>query len=149
MRPERRAFTILMAEDDDDDRLLTEEAIKEAGLNSKIDFVKDGEELLDYLSQRGPYKPPNAAPRPSIILLDLNMPKKDGREVLRELKTHPTFKRIPIIVLTTSQDQEDIDLAYDLGANSFLSKPNNFETLVKTLRILGNYWLDTVELPHY
>src|SRR5262245_10189964 len=123
MKSERRVFTILMAEDDEDDRLLTDEAFKLAGLNGKLDFVKYGNELIAYLTQSAK-TPPNSTPRPSIILLDLNMPRKDGREVLRELKAHPTWKRIPIIVLTTSSDQEDIDLAYELGANSFVCKPS-------------------------
>ena len=147
MRTDSRSITILMAEDDEDDRLLTEEAFREANLNCSIDFVKDGEELLNYLTQRGLYAEPNTSPRPSLILLDLNMPKKDGREVLKEIKTNPLLRRIPVIVLTTSQDQADFDLAYDLGANAFISKPLSFEALVRIIRSLGDYWLDLVELP--
>jgi CheY-like chemotaxis protein len=149
MRPERRTFTILMAEDDDDDRLLTEEALKEAGLESKLDFVKDGAELMDYLTHQGAYSEIGSASRPSIILLDLNMPKKDGREALKEIKGLPSLRRIPVIVFSTSQDRKDIDLAYDLGANSFVCKPNNFDTLVKTLKTLGDYWFELTALPHY
>lgn len=147
MRTERRSITILMAEDDEDDRLLTEEAFREANLNCGIDFVNDGEELLNYLAQRGLYAEPHPSPRPSLILLDLNMPKKDGREALKEIKNNPLLRRIPVVVLTTSQDQADIDLAYDLGANAFISKPLSFDALVRIIRSLGDYWLDLVELP--
>jgi CheY-like chemotaxis protein len=148
MRAERRMLTILMAEDDDDDRLLTEEAFREADVSGIIQFVRNGEELLDYLCQRGLYVEAMRAPRPALILLDLNMPKKDGREVLKEIKNNSLLKQIPVVVLTTSQDQTDIDLAYELGANSFIVKPTSFEALVKIIRALGDYWFEMVELPH-
>ena len=110
-------------------------------------FVENGEELLDYLSRRGKYSQPGSAPRPGLILLDLNMPRKDGREVLRELKADSDLRRIPVVVLTTSQADTDIERMYELGANSFISKPVQFEALVNVMRSLGQYWFEVVELP--
>ncbi len=138
---------ILMADDDDDDRLLAQDALRESQIPGQIQFVSNGEELLDYLFRRGSYEPPAAAPRPVLILLDLNMPRKDGREALRELKAHPELRRIPVVVLTTSQADTDIDTIYDLGANSFITKPFQFQALVGVMKSIGHYWFDTVELP--
>jgi len=135
-----------MADDDADDRLLAQDALTECKLANELHFVENGDELLDYLHRRGKYSQGNA-PRPGLILLDLNMPRKDGREALREIKNDPEFKRIPVIVLTTSKADTDISKIYDLGANSFISKPVTFDSLVRVMKILGNYWFEIVELP--
>src|SRR6476661_3523373 len=116
----KRPITILMADDDADDRQMTKEAFVESRLANDLRFVEDGVELLDYLNRRGKYAPPAEAPRPGLILLDLNMPKKDGREALKEIKADPELRRIPVVVLTTSKAEEDIVRTYDLGANSFI-----------------------------
>jgi len=141
------SVVILMADDDADDRELTREALVESRLLNDLHFVEDGVQLLDYLHHRGVYSRPGSAPRPGVILLDLNMPRKDGREALREIKADPELRNIPIVVLTTSKADEDIAQSYDLGANSFISKPVTFEGLVDVLPGLGNYWFDIVELP--
>ena len=145
--PAPRVNVILMADDDDDDRLLTRDAVVEAGLDGDLRFVQDGEELLDYLCHRGKYQAPRTAPRPGLILLDLNMPLKDGREALREIRADPELRRIPVVVLTTSKADTDIGAIYELGANSFISKPFQFEALVAVMKMLGQYWFNTVELP--
>ena len=134
-----------MAEDDADDRLLAHDALAECGLGEDLRFVENGEELLDYLLQRGKYN--KQTPRPGLILLDLNMPVKDGREVLQEIKTNAALRRIPVVVLTTSRADTDIDRIYNLGANSFITKPVRYEALVEVMRTIGEYWLETVELP--
>jgi CheY-like chemotaxis protein len=140
-------ITILMADDDIDDRMLTKEALEESRVRNNLYFVEDGEELLDYLNGRGKYADPEQAPRPGLILLDLNMPKKDGREALREIKANPDLRRIPVVIMTTSKAEEDIFRSYDLGANSFITKPVTFERLVDLMRTLGQYWIEFVELP--
>ena len=137
---------ILMADDDDDDRLLTQDALNESKVAGKIEFVANGEELLDYLCHRGRFVS-EVAPRPGLILLDLNMPRMDGREALRAIKADPELRRIPVVVLTTSQADTDIGAIYDLGANSFISKPFQFDALVGVMKALGQYWFQTVELP--
>jgi len=142
-----KPITILMADDDADDRLMAKDALEESRVLNDLYFVEDGEELLDYLYQRGKYSDPNSAPRPNIILLDLNMPRKDGREALREIKADPDLRRIPVVVMTTSKAEEDIYRSYDLGANSFITKPVTFERLVDMMRALGQYWIEFVELP--
>jgi len=147
MNPLPRSNVILMADDDDDDRLLAQDALSESELEGALHFVENGEDLLDYLWRRGKYEPPAEAPRPGLILLDLNMPRKDGREALREIKTDPELRRIPVVVLTTSKADTDIGAIYELGANSFISKPFQFEALVKVMQVLGQYWFKTVELP--
>lgn len=140
--------TILMADDDPDDRLLLQEALEEAGMHNELFFVEDGEELLDFLKHEGRYQEANGDQQlPGLILLDLNMPRKDGREALREIRADSTLRRIPIVVLTTSKSEEDIYRSYDMGANSYITKPVSFESLVKTVELLGRYWLETVELP--
>ena len=142
---------ILMADDDPDDRLLVKDALAECGLQPNLTgamrFVGDGEELMDYLLRRGSYAEPATSPRPQLILLDLNMPRKDGREALREIRAHPELRRIPVVVFTTSKADTDVALIYDLGANSFVTKPVAFDSLVNTLRLLSRYWLEVVELP--
>lgn len=140
-------ITILLADDDEDDRMLAEEALREARLVNTIATVEDGEELMDYLHQRGKFSDAAVAPRPGLILLDLNMPKKDGREALKEIKADPTLRRIPIVVLTTSKAEEDIYRTYDLGVNSFITKPVSFESLVDIMKALRAYWFEIVTLP--
>ena len=102
---------------------------------------------MDYLYKRGKYAKPGEPPRPGLILLDLNMPRKDGREALREIKADPQLRQIPIVVLTTSRSEEDVHCSYELGANSFISKPVTFVSLVEVMKTLGKYWFETVELP--
>jgi CheY-like chemotaxis protein len=136
-----------MADDDADDRLMTKEAFEESYLANDLRFVEDGVELLDYLKRRGKYVDPNSAPRPGLILLDLNMPKKDGREALEEIKKDSSLCRIPVVVLTTSKEEEDIQRSYQLHVNSYITKPVTFESLVNVVKVLGQYWLEIVELP--
>jgi CheY-like chemotaxis protein len=145
--PNARPVTILMAEDDPDDRLMAREAFEESRLANSLYFVHDGLELMDYLLRRGGYADPERSPRPGVILLDLNMPRKDGREALREIKADPDLRRIPIVILTTSKAEEDILRSYDLGANSFITKPVTFESLVNVVRTISSYWFEIVELP--
>lgn len=147
MQEIRKRMTILMADDDADDRMFTREAWEKTSTTGNLLFVKDGEELMDYLYRRGTYAQPSRAPRPDLILLDLNMPKVDGREALKTIKTDPRLRQIPVVVLTTSKAEEDIYQIYDLGANSFVSKAVTFDSLVSILNSLGNYWLEVVELP--
>ena len=142
-----KPITILVADDDPDDRMLAQEALAESRLANDLRFVEDGEELLEYLHRRGRYSDPASSPRPGLILLDLNMPRKDGREALREIKADPCFRQIPIVVLTTSKAEEDIYRTYDLGVNSFVTKPVTFEGLVSVMKTLGRYWFEIVELP--
>lgn len=142
-----RPITILLADDDADDRLLAEQALEESRLANDLRFAEDGEELLDYLYHRGKFADPESSPRPGLILLDLNMPRKDGREALREIKQDESLRRIPIVVLTTSKAEEDIYRTYDLGVNSFITKPVTFEGLVEVMRVLNRYWFEIVELP--
>lgn len=145
--PPGRAVTILMADDDPDDREMAREAFAEARLANDLRFVEDGAELLDYLFRRGKYADPASSPRPGILLLDLNMPRKDGREALQELKADPRFKALRVIILTTSKAEEDIVRSYDLSAASYITKPVTFDALVEVVRTLGRYWLEIVELP--
>lgn len=142
-----KPITILMADDDPDDRALTKEAFEEARLTNGLHFVEDGEELMDYLNRRGQYAGLRNVPQPGLILLDLNMPRKDGREALKEIKADPRLRRIPIVVLTTSKAEEDILRTYDLGVNSFIIKPVTFESLVTIVKTLTAYWFEVVELP--
>jgi CheY-like chemotaxis protein len=142
-----KPITILLADDDEEDRMLTSDALKESRVLNDLRFVGDGEELLEYLRRNGRYGDPESAPRPGLILLDLNMPRKDGREALREIKADRDLRRIPIIVLTTSKAEEDIYRTYDLGANSFITKPVAFTSLVEIMKEIGRYWIEIVELP--
>jgi len=147
MSNRHKPITILMADDDPDDRQLTKEAFEENHLANDLRFVEDGEELLDYLYQRGKYAAPGVAPTPGLILLDLNMPRKDGREALQEIKAHPRLRNIRIIVMTTSKAEADVIQSYDLSAASYITKPVTFERLVEVIKTLGKYWLEIVELP--
>jgi CheY-like chemotaxis protein len=138
---------ILYAEDDPEDRMLVEDAMEESRLANEMHFVEDGEELMDYLYRRGKYTGLSDKPLPGLILLDLNMPKKDGREALEEIKADPDLKRIPIVVLTTSKAEEDILSTYDLGVSGFIIKPVTFESLVSLLKTVSKYWFEVVEPP--
>lgn len=138
---------ILMADDDADDRLLVQDALDECHLSGTVRFVADGEELMDYLLQRGSFAAAGHAPMPGLILLDLNMPRKDGREALAEIRRHPELRRIPVVVFTTSKADTDVRVIYDLGANSFVTKPTAFDALVKIMESLSHYWFGIVQLP--
>jgi CheY-like chemotaxis protein len=140
-------ITILVADDDADDRLMIEEAFEESRVANHVDFVVDGEQLLQYLRREGAYGHLAGQPYPGVILLDLNMPRKDGREALRDLKADPELCRIPIVVLTTSRAEEDILRTYGLGVSSFITKPVTFEGLVDALRVICRYWIEIVSLP--
>jgi CheY-like chemotaxis protein len=142
-----KAIAILMAEDDPDDRLFSIEALEEAHLSNRVYFVEDGEELMDYLQCRGKYSSGKNCPIPGLILLDLNMPRKDGREALQEIKADPRLRQIPVVVLTTSKAEEDILRSYDLGVSGYITKPVTFERLIEIMKILGKYWFEIVELP--
>ena len=142
-----KPITILVADDDADDRFLVKDALQESRLANDLHFVEDGEELLDYLHRRGKYASPGTSPRPGLILLDLNMPRKDGREALREIKADPELRRIPVVVLTTSSAEADVYASYDLGANSLIVKPVTFNSLVDIMKALSRYWFEIVELP--
>jgi CheY-like chemotaxis protein len=147
MEKRTKPITILMADDDADDRKMTKEAFEESRLVNDLRFVEDGDELLDYLYRRGKYTNPADSPRPGLILLDLNMPKKDGREALREMKADPKLRTIRVVVMTTSKAEEDIERTYNLSASSYITKPVTFAGLAEVIRTLGRYWLEIVELP--
>ena len=140
-------ITILLVDDDDEDLAMTQEALRKSRLGNDLRTAHDGEELMDYLLRRGQYVDPSESPTPGLILLDLNMPKKDGREALAEIKGHPDLRKIPVIVLTTSKAEEDIFRSYDLGVNSFITKPVTFAGLVEAMKVLSQYWFEIVELP--
>lgn len=143
-----KPITILMADDDPDDRQMTREAFEESRLANDLRFVEDGVELMDYLCRRNQYAEPDSSPRPGLILLDLNMPKKDGRQALSEIKAHPQLRNIRVVVMTTSKAEEDILRTYDLGASSYVTKPVTFAALVDVISTMGRYWLEIVELPN-
>ncbi len=142
-----KPITLLMADDEPGDRMMAAEALKDARLINELRFVENGEELMDYLLARGKFAPPADAPRPGLILLDLNMPKKDGRTVLKEMKEDPDLRTIPVAVLTASKDDADIYRSYDLGVNTYIVKPVTFEAIVDTLQTLEKHWFQIVELP--
>ena len=144
-----KPITLLLADDDPDDRLLARQALEKNRLANDLRCVEDGEELLDYLYRRGKFADPKQSPRPGLILLDLNMPRKDGREALREIKNDPRLRDIPIVVLTTSKAEEDVARTYNLGVNSYITKPVRFAALVEIMKALGKYWFEIVELPGY
>jgi CheY-like chemotaxis protein len=147
MRAQPDPIVIVLADDDPDDCVLAKEALEESRLANELHVVGDGEELLAYLRHEQAYAEPESSPRPGLILLDLNMPRKDGREALREIKADPSLRSIPVVVLTTSRAEEDIYRTYELGVSSFISKPVTFEGLVDVMRVLGRYWFEIVELP--
>ena len=142
-----KPITILMADDDPEDRMLTQDAFTHCRVANDLRFVEDGQQLLDYLRREGNFTNSVDAPKPGLILLDLNMPRVDGREALKEIKSDPAIRRIPIIVLTTSKAEEDILRTYDLGVNSYVKKPVTFEGLVEVVETIGQYWVGIVELP--
>jgi CheY-like chemotaxis protein len=141
-----RPITILMADDDEEDRDLARDALEGTRLGDRMEFVTDGQDLIDYLRHQGPYADA-ATPRPSIILLDLNMPRKDGREALAELKADESLRQIPVVILTTSSDEVDVQNAYDLGASSYITKPVTHGKLVDVMQTVARYWSEVVELP--
>ena len=138
---------ILMAEDDSDDRLLARDALAESGQAAELRFVADGVELMEYLYRQKKFSNPDSAPRPGLIILDLNMPRKDGREALREIKANAELKKIPVVVMTTSTAEPDVEKIYELGANSFVSKPVAFHSLVGLMKAVAEYWFSVVVLP--
>ncbi len=142
-----RPVALLMADDDEDDRMLARDALEEARFGSPFFQVEDGVELLDYLKRRGRYADPASSPRPGVILLDLNMPRMDGRQALKEIKADPALCHIPVIVLTTSKAEEDILRSYQLGAAGYLAKPVTFEGLVEAIRLIGRFYFVLAELP--
>jgi CheY-like chemotaxis protein len=147
--PKRKPITILLADDDDEDREFTREALQNAHLANEMKFTVDGQDLMDYLRHEGIYADGTVdAPRPGVILLDLNMPKKDGREALAEIKADESLRRIPVVVLTTSNDEQDVFRSYDLGVNSFITKPVTFGGLVEAMSAWSRYWFELVELPN-
>ena len=139
--------TILLADDDEEDRAMTISALRERRVANEVRCVGDGAELSDYLFHRGAYANPEDSPTPGLILLDLNMPKKDGREVLAEIKADEALRSIPVVVLTTSKAEEDVARTYHLGVNSFITKPVTFDGLVVAMEAFSRYWLEIVELP--
>jgi CheY-like chemotaxis protein len=140
-------ITILLADDDEDDRLMTQEALERNRLGNDVRFAVDGQDLMDYLLRRGPHADPADSPTPGLILLDLNMPRKDGREALADIKANPDLRNIPVVVLTTSRADEDVFRTYDLGVSSFITKPMTFAGLAEAMRVLTEYWFEIVELP--
>ncbi len=145
----KRAFHILMADDDPDDCLLVKDALAENRSTVALRFVTDGEDLMNYLNRHGKYRSEEAFQRPDLIFLDLNMPLKDGREALKEIKADKTLKLIPVVVLSTSKVKEDILESYELGVNSFITKPASFDSLREVLKTVIAYWFDTVKLPSW
>ena len=142
-----KPIVIVYADDDPEDRMLAKDALEESRLANELHFVEDGEELIDYLLNNGKYQDTRKYPTPGLILLDLNMPKKDGREAIKEIKEIPKLRPIPIVVLTTTNAEEDIVKTYGLGVSSFITKPVTFEGLVEIMKALGKYWFEIVELP--
>ena len=139
--------TLLLADDDPDDRLLVSDALKETDWAADLRTVEDGQELIDYLNRRGKYADGERWPLPSLILLDLKMPRKNGHQALKEIKDDPQLRRIPVVILTTSRSQEDVIRSYELGVNSFISKPTSFGALVETMNTLERYWFGLVTPP--
>jgi two-component system, response regulator len=147
MNKDLRPITILYADDDPEDRMLVQEAWQESRVANPLDVVEDGEDLMDYLHRSGKYAGEAGSPLPGLILLDLNMPKKDGREALQEIKSDPRLRSIPVVILTTSKAEQDILTSYDLGVSSFIVKPVTFQSLVELTLTLNKYWFEIVELP--
>ncbi|WP_018014346.1 response regulator [Teredinibacter turnerae] len=146
---ERNPLKILMADDDDDDKLLTKDALTESRVLNELYFVSNGVELLDYLKGNGEYADREKYPYPSIVLLDLNMPKMDGREALASIKADEKLRSIPVVILTTSKAEEDMIKGYNLGAASYITKPVTFDALVELMTTVGKYWVEFVELPQH
>lgn len=142
--PDARAIEILLVEDNPGDVRLTQEALKEGKIHNHLNVASDGAKALDFLFRRGPY---TDAPRPDLILLDLNLPKKDGREVLAEIKSEASLRSIPVVVLTTSQADEDVVKAYDLHVNCYITKPIDLAQFLNVVKAIEDFWLTIVKLP--
>jgi CheY-like chemotaxis protein len=142
-----KTVTVLLAEDDPEDRYLIDEALSESRVPHKLIVVEDGDEMLDYLNNRGKYEIKDESPRPGLILLDLSMPRRDGWEVLEEIKRNPDLRRIPVVVLTNSHAEEDILRAYELGVSGYVSKPVSYMGLLNAMKTIGSYWLEINRLP--
>ena len=149
MNVDRQPIVILIADDDEEDQMLTRETFEDRRLANELRFVKNGEEVMQYLRRQGKFAEPWTSPRPGLILLDLNMPRKDGRECLAEIKSDVEFRDIPVFVLTTSRAEEDVHQTYELGGSSFISKPVTYESLLALVRTLSHYWFQTVRLPDH
>ncbi len=147
MRSNRRAAMVLLVEDSPADQVATQRAFKKSRLLNDLHIVDDGEQALDFLYHRGEYAPPKNQPRPDLILLDLNLPRVDGRQVLATIKQDDELKTIPVVVLTTSAAEEDVVRSYGLGVNSFVTKPVNMQSFVDTIQTLHSYWFQIVVLP--
>lgn len=143
----RRAAIVLLADDDQADQELTQRALQEDVLRVDLKIVGNGEQALDYLWHRGAYAESGAAPRPDLVLLDLNMPRIDGKQVLQRMRGDESLRRIPVVILTTSRQEEDILRSYNLGCNSFITKPVEVDAFVRAVRELGTYWFELVTLP--
>jgi CheY-like chemotaxis protein len=143
----RKDLSILIADDDCEDLEMIQFALKESRVLNRVDCVEDGEQLMDFLKHRGRFSDHHKFPTPGLIFLDLNMPKKNGQEALEEIKADLSLRQIPVIILTTSQAEEDIARTYNAGANSFITKPASFESFAKVMKALGRYWFEIVDLP--
>lgn len=142
----KKTFIVLMAEDNQHDIVATERAWKENNIANPLYIVRDGEECLDYLHQRGKYSEPGSAPRPGILLLDIKMPKMDGLAVLKQIREDEKLRRLPVVILTTSKAEEDRLKSYDLGANAYIVKPVGFQSIAEAVRTINLFW-ELVELP--
>lgn len=147
MNAQSDSRVILLAEDDADDRMLVTRVLEKELLVSDVRTVWNGEELMDYLQRNGKYEDPDESPRPALILLDLNMPRKDGREALQEIKSNPDLKTIPVVVLTTSNSDIDVEQSYRAGVNAYITKPARFADLASAFKVLYNFWFEVVRLP--
>jgi CheY-like chemotaxis protein len=143
----KRPLNIMIAENDEDDRALVRFAFAECKLSNIIHFVEDGEQLLDYLYHRGAYQDTVHLARPDLILLDLEMPRMNGHEALREIKSDPQLRSIPVVIFTTSKSANDINSTYNMGANSFIIKPVTYDGLIQVMNVLAEYWAEITELP--
>lgn len=143
-----KRVVLLMAEDDDDDFNLAKDALQEVRIANQLQRVNNGEELIEYLEGKAKYSDRSTSPLPNIIFLDLNMPKMDGREALAMIEKKAIHRQIPIVIMTTSQAEQDIFETYKLGANSYVRKPVSFAGLVDVMKSIGNYWFTVVELPN-
>ena len=138
---------ILLAEDDPGDQELTRRALEQSRIRNELYIVEDGEEALNYLLRRGEYEDPASSPKPDLMLLDLNMPKMDGKQLLEQMRADPNLRRIPVVALTTSKQENDIIRTYDLGANSYIVKPVDMDQFVNAIKVLKDYWFQIVVLP--
>ena len=144
----KKAFVVLMAEDNEHDVLATRRAWKKHNIANPLHVVRDGKECLDYLYQRGKYSEPGTAPRPGILLLDIRMPRMDGLAVLKHIREDEKLRRLPVVILTTSQEEEDRLKSYDLGANAYVTKPVGFRNFADAVRTINLFW-ELVELPEW